>query len=308
MTTSTRLTIPCDPLTVAYLRLAEDECAFIETHTAHSVPTLLAALQAQGLAPEQVRYIVVTHAHLDHASGAGALMRACPNATLLAHPRAARHLIEPSKLIRSASAVYGEQRFAEMYGTIEPIPAERVRALADGETFTLGADTFQVWHTAGHANHHFVIDDPATGTVYTGDTFGLVYPALQGRGRFAIPSTSPTNFNAAEARKSIERVLGLGEPTVCLTHFGEWRDLAAIAEQLHRFIDRAEAWVIEAAAGDETVEAITDRLKQAWRQAVAEEADARRLGFDDEAYRLLALDIELNAQGLAVAAEAMRQA
>src|SRR5436305_1331356 len=121
MTTHTRHTIDCDVLpqfTAAYLRLAGDECAFIEAHTSHALPRLLAALAAHGRKPEEVRYLVVTHAHLDHAAGASAVLAACPNATLLAHPRAAKNLIDPSKLIAGASHVYGEARFAKLYGTI----------------------------------------------------------------------------------------------------------------------------------------------------------------------------------------------
>ncbi len=307
-----RWTIDCDPetpqFTAAYLRVAGGECAFIETHTSHALPRLLGTLADQGLRPEDVRWVLVTHAHLDHAAGASALLRACPRATLLAHPRAARHLIDPSRLVASATAVYGPARFAALYGTIEPIPAERVRALGDGDSVPLGDATLRVLHTEGHANHHFIIDDPSLGTVFTGDTFGLVYPRLQGRGRFALPSTSPTGFNAAEARRSLDRVIGLGEPAACLTHWGEVRDLDVVAAQLRRWIDRAEAWVDEAAGGDETTEAITERLTRAWRDAIVAESEARGLGWGVPDLALLALDIELNAQGLAGVADARRRA
>src|SRR4051812_12512714 len=186
-----RITIDCDVLprfTAAYLRVDGAECAFIETHTAHALPRLLAALASAGRAPGDVRWIVVTHAHLDHAAGAGTLLARCPNATLLAHPRAARHLVDPARLVASATSVYGAARFAELYGRIDPIPEARVRALDDGATFELGTSTLRVHHTAGHAKHHLVVDDPALRTVYTGDTFGLVYPALQRGVRFALAS------------------------------------------------------------------------------------------------------------------------
>ena len=306
-----RHTIDCEDapthFTAAYLRVAGDECAFIETYTSHALPKLLGALAAAGKKPDDVRWVVITHAHLDHAAGASALMRACPRATLLAHPRAARHMIEPAKLVASATAVYGAKRFADLYGTIDPIPADRVRALEDGEAFPLGDATLRVFHTAGHANHHFVIDDPALETVYTGDTFGLVYPALQAKGRFAIASTSPTNFDPAEARKSIDRVLALGAKAACLTHFGEVRDLDEVASQLRVWIDRAEKWLDEATRSDESVEAITTRLTKAWRDAVKETSDARGLAFDEAAYRHLAMDIDLNAQGIASVAIARRK-
>jgi len=295
MSRHARFTIDADVtprFTACYLRVAGDECAFVEAHTAHALPRLLAALAAQGRTPEQVRYVVVTHAHLDHAAGASALLAACPRATLLAHPRTAKHLVDPEKLVQGAKAVYGEQRFRELYGEVKPVPAERVRALGDGESFELGGAKLTVWHTSGHAYHHFVVDDPATETVFTGDTFGLVYPALQAHGRFAIPSTSPTGFNAEEARKSLDRVLSLNERFVCPTHFDAYEDVDVIAAQVRRFIDRADGWVREA-AGD----ADESRFVAAWWQAIAEEAPS----FGQAEKALLALDVELNAQGLAYA-------
>jgi glyoxylase-like metal-dependent hydrolase (beta-lactamase superfamily II) len=271
--------------------------------TSHALPRLLAALEKAGLGPEDVRWIIVTHAHLDHAAGAGALLAACPRATLVAHPRAAKHLVSPEKLIAGATAVYGAERFARLYGTIEPVPAERVRVLQDGESVALGDSTLTAWHTAGHANHHFVLDDPRIATVYTGDTFGLVYPPLQSHGRFALPSTSPSNFDAAEAKRSIAKVLSLGERFVCPTHFDAWEDSGAIAAQVVRFLDRAGTWVDAASRGDEAVEALTTRFAHAWRTAIAEEAPA----FGPTENEWLDLDVELNAQGLAVAVDQRRR-
>lgn len=305
MQNHSRLTIDADVrsrFTACYLRVASDECAFIESHTAHAVPRLLAALELQGKTPNDVRYVIVTHAHLDHAAGASALLAACPKATLLAHPRAAKHLIEPARLIEGATAVYGAARFAELFGAVEPIPAERVRALEDGDSFALGGATLSVHHTYGHAFHHFVVDDPTLETVYTGDTFGLVYPALQTHGRFALPSTSPTGFDAVEARKSIDKVLSLGERFVCPTHYDVYDDKDAIAAQLRRFIDRAEAWVEDGARSDASAAALEKRFADAWWASIAEEAPHFRAAEKE----LLALDVELNAQGLAFAALALR--
>ena len=307
MSRHARFTIDADVVpqfTACYLRVADGECAFIEAHTAHALPRLLAALAAQGKKPEDVRWVVVTHAHLDHAAGASALLAACPKATLVAHPRTAKNLIDPARLIEGATAVYGEARFRELYGTVTAIPKERVLVLGDGESIELGDAKLTAWNTSGHAYHHFIVDDPATETVYTGDTFGLVYPALQKHGLFAIPSTSPTGFNAEEARKSLDKVLSLGERFVCPTHYDAHEDAAAIAAQVRRFIDRAAGWVEEAARGDEPVAAIEARLVSLWWAAIAEEAP--RFGAAEKA--LLKLDVELNAQGLAYVADALRSA
>ncbi|CAN5436273.1 MBL fold metallo-hydrolase [soil metagenome] len=301
-----RHTIDADVLprfTASYLRTAGNECAFIEAHTALALPRLLGALAREGRAPEDVRWVVVTHAHLDHAAGASALLAACPHATLLAHPRAAKNLIDPARLIEGATAVYGVARFRELYGTIEPIAKERVRVLADGESFELGDATLTAWDTAGHAFHHFVVDDPSLETVYTGDTFGLVYPALQTYGRFAIASTSPTGFEPNEARKSLDRVLGLDERWVAPTHFDAYDDAAAIAAQVRRFIDRAASWVDAATKTDEPLAEVEAHFLRAWRSAIAEEAP--RFGAAEHA--LLDLDVELNAQGLAHAVASARK-
>jgi glyoxylase-like metal-dependent hydrolase (beta-lactamase superfamily II) len=298
-----RLTIDCDVrprFTAAYLRTAGDECAFIEAHTAHALPRLLEALASRGRRPEDVRWIVVTHAHLDHAAGAGALLAACPNATLLAHPRAAANLIDPTKLVASAKRTYGDARFAELYGTIVPAPQARVRALEDGETFELGGATLRVHHTAGHAKHHFVVEDAALSTVYTGDAFGLVYPDVQHGGRFAIASTSPIDFDPAEARRSLEKIVGLGLEHACLTHFDALEDLDEVAAQVGHWIDLSERWMQECLASDSSIEAQTKRVEGQIRA----ELEKAALTTDDLA--LLDLDITLNAQGIVVAAERRR--
>jgi len=300
-----RFTIDCDVLpqfTAAYLRVAGDECAFVETHTAHALPRLLGGLAARGRRPEEVRWIVVTHAHLDHAAGAGALLAACPNATLLAHPRAAGHLVDPSKLVASATRVYGEARFAELYGSITPVPEGRVRALDDGATFELGDATLRVHYTAGHAKHHFVVVDPALGTVYTGDAFGLVFPALQRSGRFAIASTSPIDFDPPEARRALDLILGLGAEHACLTHFDAVEDLGEVGAQVRAWVDRSEAWLEECLASDAPLEAQIARVADAYRAALA------RYPLSADDLGLLATDIDLNAQGIAIAAARRRKA
>lgn len=305
--THERFTVDADIVprfTACYLRVAGDECAFIEAHTPHAVPKLLAALEAHGKKPEAVRWIVVTHAHLDHASGVSALLAKCPNATVVAHPRTAKHLVDPRKLVEGATAVYGEKRFAELYGRLDPIPEGRMHALKDGESIELGGAKLTAWDTYGHAFHHFIVEDPATDTVYTGDTFGLVYPALQHHGRFAFPSTSPTGFHAVEAKKSIDKVMSLGERWVCPTHFDAYEDRATIATQLRRWIDRADEWVQNASKSDAPVETLQKELEEKWRGALREAAPS----FGESEMKLLALDIELNAQGLAFAADAARHA
>lgn len=306
-----RVTIDCEyvmpRLAAAYLREDGGEAAFIEANTTHSVPRLMKALAQAGLAPEAVKYVIVTHAHLDHAGGTSALMKACPNATLLAHPRAARHLIDPSRLVASAMTVYGEQAFEALYGTIEAIDAKRVRSMEEGEQVTLGKATLQFLHTRGHANHHFVVHDQLDEVVYTGDTFGLVYPALQRAKRFAYPSTSPTDFDGAAAIASVQRIVDLKPKAVALTHFGEFEDVKPIADQLITWLELSTKLADEGAKSGDEQGTLEQHFKRRLEQEF--EAAAFRVGLTltEDDRQLIRFDSELNGLGLAIAAIKQRK-
>ncbi|MEZ5448099.1 MAG: MBL fold metallo-hydrolase [Thiolinea sp.] len=162
-------------LACCYLVRAGDAAAFMDTGTFHTVPYLLQVLSELGMSPEQVRYIIPTHIHLDHGGGCGALMASCPNATLIAHPKGVPHLIDPSRLEAGARAVYGDAVFEHDFGKLLPIPAERVISAEDGYRIDLNGRTLSFWDTPGHANHHGCIFDHETRSCFTGDTFGLSY-------------------------------------------------------------------------------------------------------------------------------------
>ena len=152
----------------------------------------------------------ITHVHLDHAGGAGQLMQALPQAKLLVHPRGARHLIDPTKLWAGATAVYGEEAMGRLYGEMIAVPADRVVETKDGDTFELGSAKFEVLHTPGHAKHHHALWEPATRSIFTGDTFGLAYPHYStDQGPFIFPTTTPVHFDPQAMRASIERFINL---------------------------------------------------------------------------------------------------
>lgn len=308
MTNPRLVTIDCDYLgpgiAAAYLRIQGDEVAFVETNTNSAVPKLLAALEQEKLSPKQVRYIIVTHVHLDHAGGTSLLAKACPDATVLAHPRAARHLIDPSKLVASARAVYGAEKFDALYGTIEPIDAARVKSLDDGAEVPFGQTSFRFIHTRGHANHHFIVHDPARASVFTGDTFGLSYPRLQRGKPFVFPSTSPTDFDAPAAHASIDIVKNLAVERAALTHFGEIGDLEIVAAQLHEWIDISSALMEEANRGEPANAEAT--IRAGLVRAMDQAAERAGISLNSEDRALLELDVGLNAQGLAYAASKLR--
>lgn len=302
------VTIDCDytgkaGVAAAFLLIDGEEAAFVETNTNHAVPRLLAALDAEGLSVSQVRYVICTHIHLDHAGGAGTLMAACPEATLLMHPRAAPHAIDPSRIVAGASAVYGEERFAELYGTIEPVAAERVRALEDGATVPFGTGELTFLHTRGHANHHFCV--LCGDGIFTGDSFGIVYPALQQQGVFAFPSTTPTDFDGPAAHASIDRILATGAKRAWLTHTGEQTELAQIAEQLHRQLADYEAVLDEADASELEGPALEAFCGGRIRALFDAEVAARGLT-DHPDLDVLEIDIDLNGQGIAFAVKKRR--
>jgi glyoxylase-like metal-dependent hydrolase (beta-lactamase superfamily II) len=291
----------------AYLLTEGRQAAFIDNNTAHSVPLLMDALARAGLDPEDVRYVIITHVHLDHAGGTSELMRLCPNATLLAHPRAARHMIDPAKLVASAKHVYGEENFRKLYGEINPVPAARVRSLEEGETAEFGANKLRFLHTRGHANHHFCVRDEATGEIFTGDAFGLCYPALQARrGLFIFPSTSPTDFDAEEARKSVNRIAASGAPCAWLTHFGGVTRVADAAKQLLEHLDFSESVLAEAVKAPLPDAELTDFCEEKIHAHFKKLAEDRGAPWSAREWELLKLDLELNAQGLAYVATKKR--
>ncbi len=206
----------------SHLLIEDGEALFIDTGTAQATELLLTALAEEELRPDDVRYVVLTHIHLDHAGGAGALLQHCPNATLIVHPKGAAHMINPEKLIRASIDIYGAEKFAELYGSITPIDAHRVRETGDGATLGIRGRTLHLLDTPGHARHHLSIWDPAGRAVFSGDTLGLAYPELQLSGcpPFMMPTTSPAAFEPDVLEQSIKRLLSLRPQTCYLTHFG----------------------------------------------------------------------------------------
>ncbi len=282
----------------AYLVAENGRRAFVDCGTNHSRPRLLAALKAAGLAPADVDWLILTHVHLDHAGGAGGLMAHLPNARLLVHPRGARHMIDPSKLWAGALAVYGEEEMQRSYGALRPVPADRVVEAPDGHVVGLAGRALRCLDTPGHARHHNAIHDERSGCVFTGDTFGLSYRELDSaHGPFAIPTTTPVQFDPEALHASIERLLALQPVAMYLTHYGRVGDVARIAGDLHLTIDAMVAIARTHATSTDRHAALVEALGALY----VERATAHGSPLDAEGIRgVLGMDIELNAQGLEV--------
>ncbi len=268
--------------------------AIVDTGPNSAVPLILAALQELGVAPAAVDYLFLTHVHLDHAGGAGALMRALPNATAIVHPRGAPHMIDPGKLIAGTRAVYGDEPYARLYGEILPIATERLRIAQDGARFDLAGRTFECVHTPGHALHHMAIVDHATSSIFTGDTFGLSYREFDtARGAWITPTTTPTQFDPAQLKASINRLMQFRPRRLYLTHYSEVGDCPRLANDM---LDAIDAFVRIARESGGDVAAMKAALRERAHAQLHEHGctlDAAQID------AILDKDYELNAAGLA---------
>ncbi len=191
----------------------------VETGSQSSVPTLLAALAELGVGPTDLANVIVTHIHLDHAGGVGDVARAFPNATVYVHEKGARHLVDPERLVRSASMVYGHL-LDDLYGRLDPTPADRVHVLADGEEVTVGPGSSLVTVLSpGHAKHHLGlhhVGDAASGILFAGDAVGVRLPD----GGVLRPATPPPDFDLDQAIDSLGRFRARRPTGLALAHYG----------------------------------------------------------------------------------------
>ena len=280
----------------AHVIVDSGSAAIVDVGTNSSVPYVLAALEELQVARADVQYLLLTHVHLDHAGGAGELMRELPRAQALLHPRGAPHMIDPARLIAGSMAVYGEQRFRRLYGELVPIAPERVRVVADRERVRLGARTLELLHTPGHAAHHYVVVDEAHASIFTGDTFGISYRALDSaQGAFITPSTVPTQFDPEQHLASIDRMLEYRPESMYLMHFSRVTDVPRLAASLKEQITALAALARAHAGESDPAAAIRAGMLDLWLQR------ARAHGItlaDGEIEQALKGDLALNTQGL----------
>ena len=285
-------------LAASHLVVDRGRAAFVDTGTTLSVPNLLAALALKGVDPADVDWVLTTHVHLDHAGGAGELMRHLPNARCAVHPRGARHLAEPSKLIAGSIAVYGEQRYRELYGEIELIEESRLFVAGDGERIRLGGRSLELIHTPGHALHHYCVVDLAHELIFSGDTFGISYRDFDVGGReFIMPTTTPVHFDPEALCGSVDRLMSYRPQAIYVTHYSEVRDLERLSRQMK---DRVRAFAdlgrrhARAADRGRKLRADMYAMLSGWLD------EHGFPGAEDRRHWLLDDDVELNCQGIEV--------
>lgn len=293
-------------LAASHLIVHGGRAAFVDVGTNHSVPRLLAALEALGVPREAVEYVLLTHVHLDHAGGAGALLRELPTARAVIHPRGAPHLIAPAKLIQASIAVYGESTYRALYGDLVPIAAERVRLMRDGERIELAGRELLTIDTPGHALHHYSIVDIGYRNVFTGDTFGLSYRELDtAAGAFVVPTTTPTQFDPDQLIASIDRLLAFAPQAAYLMHYSRVTDLPRLADSLKAQIRELATIARRHAAAADRNAAIRADMRALWLTL------ARRHGValpESRIDDILEKDLDLNVQGLAAWLERLERA
>lgn len=285
-------------LDASHLIIEQGRAAFVDTGPTSAVPHLLDALQRLGVAPEQVDLVLLTHVHLDHAGGAGVLLRSLPNAKVAIHPRGARHMSDPRKLIEGSIGVYGEEAFAALYGEIAPIPAERVIIADDGLRLRLAGRELELIHTPGHALHHYCIVDRAAGAIFSGDNFGISYRDLDtARGAFIYPTTTPVHFDPQAMHASLDRIMSYRPEAIYLTHYSRVTELERLAADLHECVDAFVAIARRHAARPDR----GARIRADLFEYLSRRLDAHGFAAGEARRReIIGFDVELNSQGLEV--------
>jgi glyoxylase-like metal-dependent hydrolase (beta-lactamase superfamily II) len=285
-------------LAASHLVVDEGRAAFVDTGAAPGAPRLLGALDELGLAREQVDYVFVTHVHLDHAGATGQLAAALPNAKVVVHPRGAAHLVEPDKLIAGTIAVYGAERYRELYGEILPVPADRIVTTVDRQRIGLGQRTFEFIDAPGHAKHHHCPIDLDHRTVYSGDNFGICYRELDtAAGPFMLPTTTPVQFDPVALHATVDRLMSYRPRRICQTHFGPVEDLERLARDLHESIDA----LVEIARGHANAPDRRRRIEADMFDYLNRRLDEHGCSLAAaERHRLIDDDVDLNTAGLEV--------
>lgn len=286
-------------LAAIHLIVENGRAAFVDSGCNHSVPNVLAALDELGIPHNNVDYVILTHVHLDHAGGAGAMMRCFPNARLVVHPRGKRHMVDPSRLVEGTIGVYGVDATRRLYGDIFPIDVNRIIEATHGLDVDLAGRKLLCLDTPGHAKHHIAIVDSLSGHIFTGDNFGVSFREIDVDGRqFVFPTTTPVQFDVEAMHATIDLLASYRPEAVYLTHFGQITDIEAKAVELHRLLDACIAVARrEKSSGADRQARIRDGLAQLLLDEV------RNFGCSLASSVILetfAGDLDLNAKGLDV--------
>ncbi|HWW52221.1 MAG TPA: MBL fold metallo-hydrolase [Acidimicrobiales bacterium] len=232
----------------------------VEPGPTSSLDSVVDALSARGVGPGDLAAVVVTHVHLDHGGGAGEIARRFPNATIVVHAQGARHLLDPTRLWDSASRIYGPDRMLSLWGTMSPVPSERLRAVDEGDRIDLGGGRhLEVLYTPGHAKHLMCLIDSDTGGVFVGDAVGITLPGSH----LVRPTVPPPDIDPDLLVSQLERLQARGVTSINFAHFGIDHDVDSMLEQAIRRVRRWDEVVGAAMAEGLDLDGVTARLAAA---------------------------------------------
>lgn len=278
----------------SYLLTGPAGLALVDVGSAATLDTLLAGIRATGHEPEQIEHILLTHIHLDHAGATGPLLKHAPNAQVHVHHIGAPHLINPEKLILSASRIYGEH-MRRLWGEMLPVPEDHISPLDEGSQVRVGERTLDVLYTPGHAIHHVAYHDPANSAVFPGDAAGVRLEGVS----YVRPPTPPPDLNLEDWSSTIDRLRGLQAKSLYLPHFGP---AAGSDEHFAELDHRLHDWGAIVASGmreGRSDQQLANDLAAASDPEISHAADAPYASHDSEASRRyeLATNYLMSAQG-----------
>ncbi len=269
----------------------------VDTATNLSAKRFLNALYTMNISPESVEWILLTHVHLDHAGGAGLLMRMCPNARLAVHKRGVRHMVNPETLWASVVSVYGKKEAEKQYGQLIPVDENRVVAVGEGEVISFQNRKLQIFDAPGHANHHIVIFDEESKSFFTGDAFGIAYPELTTEdGEFILISSTPTQFDPVKFDITIKKIMKQKPKNCFLTHFSK---IMNIEKNGYELLKQLDEYVTITQQSRNNFESHQDQIKEKLFELFYKKLEKTNLSISRHEFgNLLSLDLSLNAQGL----------
>ena len=222
----------------SFLLLGEEgaSAALVETGPTNCLDRLTAGLKDRGVSYEDVRQVYLTHIHLDHAGASGHLSGVLPNATFYVHEIGYPHLADPSKLVKSATRIYGE-RMEELWGEARPVPEDRIKVLKDGEETETAGGVLVAHDTPGHAYHHLAYLEPGSGALFTGDVAGIRLPGQS----YVRPPTPPPEIDVEAWVQSINYIRQIDPASLWPTHFGTYQD---VGRHLGELEQRLQDWLL----------------------------------------------------------------
>jgi glyoxylase-like metal-dependent hydrolase (beta-lactamase superfamily II) len=226
-----------EEIIASFLLTGEGSAAIVETGPATCLENLMRGLEERGITPEDVEKVFVTHIHLDHSGASGHLAELLPNATFYVHEVGYPHLVDPSKLLKSAARLYGEENMNELFGDARPVSEDRLVKLEGGEEIEAVDGVLSAHYTPGHAYHHLAFYEPRSGALFTGDVAGVRMPGQS----YVRPPTPPPEVDVEAWKGSIEAIRKLAPKRLYPTHFGSYEDSERHLSELEQ---RLQDWLL----------------------------------------------------------------